>query len=353
MAFQYLGNPYKEQKSLSDYIAVNEARDLARAQAEKSMALSDATIQAAEEKSMKAKVGQLASMWSPETDEQVRAEFRKLGMPIDVPPFTPENRDRLLTASGYSAGASTPASVQEWNFYDKLQQQDPKKAEQFMNLKRAPLQIDTGGQKIIRTPAGSTGERYEVTPRPQDMPDFKGDQAAATAAGTARGAAEGALEKKILQAPQVEQLLQQAEKLLPKATSGGAATMVRDVAGFFNHPTEGAEYDSQLDVVGAALTAGVPRMEGPQSNYDVALYQKAAGDLANSETPAPVRIAAIKTIRELNNKYANMAPQQKPQANTTGQTTQKTIVKTQTSPSTGKKRIIYSDGSEEIIDAKQ
>jgi hypothetical protein len=138
---------------------------------------------------------------------------------------------------------------------------------------------------------------------------YAGPIASAEQMGEAMGKAEGATARKSVQAPQIESLLQQAEGLLPKATSGGLATTGRDLAGYFGEATEGSEFDTQLDVIGAALTSGVPRMEGPQSNYDVKLYEKAAGDLANSEKPIEARLAAIKTMRNLNNKYMTTAPQ--------------------------------------------
>ena len=45
-------------------------------------------------------------------------------------------------------------------------------------------------------------------------------------------------------------------------------------------------------------------MEGPQSNYDVENYKQAAGDLANPIKPVEVRMAALQTLKQLNEKYA-------------------------------------------------
>lgn len=136
-------------------------------------------------------------------------------------------------------------------------------------------------------------------------PQIKQGESRGSAIGEATGKAEGGIESKYIKAPQIEEYLSQAEKLLPDATSGGFETNRRDIAGYFGSATKGSLNDSRLDVIGAALTSGVPRMEGPQSNYDVALYQQAAGDLANPKKPFEVRQAAIKTIREINNKYIN------------------------------------------------
>jgi hypothetical protein len=135
-------------------------------------------------------------------------------------------------------------------------------------------------------------------------PSIKEAEAKSGAIGTAAGTAEGANQKKTIQAPQILDLVDRAEKLLPQATSGGLDTAARDVRGYFGKATEGSKADSQLNVIGAALTANVPRMEGPQSDYDVQLYSKAAGDVANSKVPLETRQAALQTIRALQQKYA-------------------------------------------------
>jgi hypothetical protein len=50
-------------------------------------------------------------------------------------------------------------------------------------------------------------------------------------------------------------------------------------------------------------------MEGPQSDKDTALYRQAAGDIASATTPAGKKLAAIRTVRQLNEKYRALNPQ--------------------------------------------
>ena len=45
-------------------------------------------------------------------------------------------------------------------------------------------------------------------------------------------------------------------------------------------------------------------MQGPQSDKDVLLYKQMAGDLANPQLPRETRMAAARTVRALNEKYA-------------------------------------------------
>jgi len=196
---------------------------------------------------------------------------------------------------------SLPSAIQEYNLFKTM---TPDEQQQYLLVKRASPYLNTGGAFIQPNPiTGAPVNTIPITPKASDMPDFQAEQERQKAIGEAAGKAAGSSQKKIIQAPEIERQLKMAEELLPKATSGGAATKYRDIKGFFGSSTEGGMADSQLNVIGAALTSAVPRMEGPQSNYDVALYEKAAGDLANSSLPREVRLSAIKTIRDLNDKY--------------------------------------------------
>ena len=184
---------------------------------------------------------------------------------------------------------------------------------------------------------------------------YKPDINEATKKAEKRGEAEGDIEKRIVQATAIDGLVTEGEALLPKATSGGANTLARNTGAFFNHATEGSTYDSQLNIIAGNITSNIPRMEGPQSDRDTMQYRQMAGDLADSTKPREVRIAAAAALRKLNNKYL------KPKLDTVipgGEVvlhgaTERTIVKILESPSTGKERIFYSDGTTEIKDANR
>jgi uncharacterized protein (UPF0147 family) len=51
----------------------------------------------------------------------------------------------------------------------------------------------------------------------------------------------------------------------------------------------------------------MPRMEGPQSDRDVELYSKAAGQIGDPNVPRDIKKAAVKTIRALQDKYVDRA----------------------------------------------
>ena len=122
--------------------------------------------------------------------------------------------------------------------------------------------------------------------------------------------------------PQQEQLrtqkvsttLDMVEDILPKATSSYGGKAVDEIARAVGMATDGSIATGQLQTLAGQLVALMPRMEGPQSDKDVQMYKQMAGDLANETLPIARRQAAMRTMRELNDRYSE---------NTTGQPTQK------------------------------
>jgi hypothetical protein len=49
-------------------------------------------------------------------------------------------------------------------------------------------------------------------------------------------------------------------------------------------------------------------MEGPQSNFDVDNYKRMAADVGNKSKPIGDRMAALRGMRELQQKYAHLNP---------------------------------------------
>ena len=110
--------------------------------------------------------------------------------------------------------------------------------------------------------------------------------------------------KKQLSAEDALGMLDTAEQLLQTATSGRAGASVDAALGFFGESTEGSRATASLKTLSGQLVAKMPRMEGPQSDRDVQMYKDMAGDLANPNLPRGDRLAALQTIRALNQKYA-------------------------------------------------
>ena len=103
----------------------------------------------------------------------------------------------------------------------------------------------------------------------------------------------------------MESILVQAEGLIGTSTSSGLGNLIDGAAGFVGKSNEGADSLAALKSLQGALVMMMPRMEGPQSDKDVQLYREMAGRLGEP-IPASQRMEAIKVIRDLNAKYADI-----------------------------------------------
>jgi hypothetical protein len=105
------------------------------------------------------------------------------------------------------------------------------------------------------------------------------------------------------------ELLDEADKYIDESTGSGIGAVADTLQGWFGGTNKGADAIARLRPIAGQLVAMMPRMEGPQSNYDVKLYQEMAGMIANPEIPVQRRKAAMQTIRQLNAKYGGGQPQ--------------------------------------------
>lgn len=89
-------------------------------------------------------------------------------------------------------------------------------------------------------------------------------------------------------------------------TSSGAGSMVDSASNFFGKSTKGADLASQLDTLSGWLTSNVPRMEGPQSDKDVANYRIMGAEVGDRTKPVSQRLAAANELKKLQEKYASL-----------------------------------------------
>lgn len=101
-------------------------------------------------------------------------------------------------------------------------------------------------------------------------------------------------------------LLQEAAPLVRKSTGSGVGAGADWLAGMVGYSTEGAENSARLKAIGGQLIAKMPKMSGPQSDKDVQLYREMAGQIGDPTIPSGVKEAAMKTIAELQAKYAGV-----------------------------------------------
>lgn len=84
-----------------------------------------------------------------------------------------------------------------------------------------------------------------------------------------------------------------------KPTSSGLGKLVDEGAAFFGGEAAGYAEAEELRNIQGWLTSKVPRMEGPQSNFDVQNYQQMTGMVGNERLPLNVRIQAAKRAMQM------------------------------------------------------
>lgn len=215
-----------------------------------------------------------------------------------------------LEMANQGIGVNTPAALQEWAAFQKMPPQD--KAA-YLGMKRAQQVVNLGGTQAVLSPTGGIAENYPVTPKPEQMPEFQAGQEAAKTTARLGATAEDERQKKANTAGTTLDLIQQARKVLPEASSGLSGSIGAGLKGAAGISDEATQADKKLQVIAGALTASVPRFEGPQGVLDVELYKQMAADVANISKPREDRLAALDAMEELQNRYKKNAKPQAPQ----------------------------------------
>lgn len=232
-----------------------------------------------------------------------------------------------------------PMTVKEWKYYLTL---SPENRKAFLDLKRAPGFLDLGGSYIPRptnfptdqpgavvplpatpgqtpapvalpaapgavpqpVPLPNTGGAIPKTIPPEQTAEHKGEVAAAQQTGEAQA-------KRDFNMMGLSDILNEAKNILggkTKPTSSLVGSLVDKAASVVGVAPGGSEQADQLRAIGGALTAKMPRMEGPQSNLDVQQYREMAGQVGDDTLPISRRLAALETIEKLWRKYDKSVP---------------------------------------------
>ena len=137
-------------------------------------------------------------------------------------------------------------------------------------------------------------------------------------------------------------IIGEAEKLIDKATGSYLGAAVDTGARAFGLSPASAQAAAQLRALEGALMMAQPRMEGPQSDKDVALYKQMAGQIGDATVPAGQKKAALEVVKKLHQRYAGASTPQ-PQA-----PNERSVVRT--GVFNGRKVVQYSDGSTAYAD---
>lgn len=231
--------------------------------------------------------------------------------------LTPETKQayymqKLLPDMMRGYGYQAPASQREYEYYKNL---SPEQQAQYLGLKRniageGGIVRETGSIDTLRGygQAGARKTGMEQTAKNVSDLNYKPEIAKETTKQEAIGKKEGSEAVNVINASQTNEIIQEAKKILPQATSGVFQRGVSGSASLAGISTTMDKADRQLQILGGKLTSSVPRFEGSQSNYDVELYKKMAGDIANPNVAYKSRLVALREIEKLNNKYMKKSP---------------------------------------------
>jgi hypothetical protein len=98
-------------------------------------------------------------------------------------------------------------------------------------------------------------------------------------------------------------LISKAEGLIETATGSYGGAGIDQTARVFGAATAGAQSIAQLRVLEGNIMMAQPRMEGPQSNMDVALYRQMAAQIGDPTVPNVTKKAALGALKSLYQKY--------------------------------------------------
>ena len=168
----------------------------------------------------------------------------------------------------------------------------------------------TGALGVGRSPEEEAAATAEAKARVEMQ--TAADIERAKVVGRGAGEADVSRQTRIKDSTESLTLLDEAEGLLSNATGSLAGSIYDRGAAALGVSTQGAQATDALKTVAAQLLMKVPRFEGPQSNMDVQAYREAAGNLADDTKPVETRLAALRQLRALNEKYLERTQQAAP-----------------------------------------
>lgn len=207
------------------------------------------------------------------------------------------NNIRTTDASRYATETAAATA-------DKNRAQD---AQQFSQKQQ--LDEWLAKNKPIGTEMGNDGYMYAIYPGGKGVriSDERGSPIQVQPKGPNSTVASQNEEKQRIS--RINAVLDEIQGILPQATASYAGRGIDLLARGVGLATPGDVATGKLGTLGGQLVALMPKMSGPQSDKDVAMYKQMAGQLDDPTIPLQVRQAALQTIRSLNNKYAEMNSQ--------------------------------------------
>lgn len=162
-----------------------------------------------------------------------------------------------------------------------------------LQMKRADLAAKQGGEWHIDSASGMM-----INKRSGEIKPIGGGMAGLTTKEREEG------RTRAREAQEAIDITEEAKKYVKDAPGSYGGAALNQLGRVFGMETDASKAQAKLGVLGGALISKMPKMSGPQSDKDVALYKQMAGNLDDPTQPESAKIAAIDTIQMLNRKYA-------------------------------------------------
>ena len=248
--------------------------------------------------SYQAELSALTNMPTNAAEAQQYALGRFKG--LQDPKYSLTTADNVLDNNTSADNNIRSTNAQIYGINKTAETADENRAVQLKRLEFDQQQAEIkNGQGEIKEANGKLWIVYkDGTARP--AVDANGTQLAASKANNPQAQAQN---EEAMRIQRVDTILPEVEKLLPKATGSYAGAAVDFLGKGIGISTEGAKATAQLKTLAGQLVALMPKMSGPQSDKDVQMYREMAGELADDTKPIETRLAALQSIKQLNNKY--------------------------------------------------
>lgn len=106
---------------------------------------------------------------------------------IELGAVSPELAKMAIDFARVQKGDGAPSNVREYEYFSAL---TPEEQNQYLTMKRSSQIMNLGGTQAVYNPlTQDKGSEFEVTPKPEQMPEFKGEQERAKAEGKYEGEA--------------------------------------------------------------------------------------------------------------------------------------------------------------------
>lgn len=164
-------------------------------------------------------------------------------------------------------------------------------------------------EQARRTQGFAQGGAFQASPTNAQAADAAGLKARAEADAKAAAERQAGRVKKGDQANDMITNIGRARTLLTAGngpTESLIGTGVDKALGVFGGSTPGGNAANSLKTLAGWLTSNVPRMEGPQSNTDLANYSIMAGQVGDSTLPVSQRLASLNEVERIQQKYAHL-----------------------------------------------